>query len=446
MVAAVATCAAAGIEVLPKAQHSFLLLTSPRSGSEWIMNNLNGHPSICSSPSSDQIGYPTEALIPHSAFHSGVPDTNINKGCFYAFVRDSVNEIAHNSTLSAACTSKTMQNIVMLEQPWTTHFIRLCNIYHALANNYSNPNIFLKWSEAFLHENTTFLGCSCKPGTCVKGLKVMTNWIRKQEYSSMIRGFVSGLKVIRLERKNLFQRYKSFLTASQTGVWHIRSVLPNTTTTNAIMAPSITIDVKEMIRDMKTMESNDKYANKEILEWDGNVMWLTYEDCKTSPEECFNKMGRFLGVLTRKDFKWIDGNVDTLQRTSQGGSLSGIENKDEVAHALAINGWAGFLIDETHHSFNRTDFFNRSGGQRFNENSIIIENQYIMERMDSSYLINLMLVLLFVTVVKLKMVERKGNKRGGSLVQFNRVTCSRPKPKIRESPSAASFPAASFPA
>lgn len=398
-----------GNEVPPKNQFPFILLTSPRSGSEWVMNTINGHPSICSSPISDQIGYPTEALIPTSL--SAVPNENINKGCYYAFVRDSVKSIAQNATLASACALGNVKNTLLSEQPWATHLGRLCNIYNALSKNYSDANIFLQWSDAFLSQNMSLLGCACKPGTCVKGLKIMTNWIRKREYADMVREFVSGTKVIRLERKNLFKRYKSFLTATKTGVWHIRSGQSNISAPEE--APSINIDVGSMTQEIKKMESNDRHANKEILAWGSDVLWLTYENCFKSQEECFSRIGKFLGVPVMDDLPGgFDLNSAKMRPTSRDVILSGISNKEEVIHALASNGWTDFLSD----CFTKKDDCNTSSSTlTMNESSsakpMLDGFVYKDEGIEVFQAMRLALFLCFVAVFKLKVVINKAKPR-----------------------------------
>lgn len=347
-------------EVPPAFQQTFVLLTSPRSGSEWIMNSLNAHPSICSFPISDRIGFPTEALIPGKEFQDNEQmqgNKNINLGCYYAFVEYGINAIVQNATLSSACAFP--ESARGLEEPWATHIGRLCNIYHALDMNYSDSNIFAHWTDAFANEKTSLLGCTCEASTRVKGLKVMTGWIYDKtkgmysEHSKLLDElFTRNVKVIRFKRKNLLNRVTSMWIAEKSGVWHMRGNTSNSSDPQAPEnVPKVGINVEKLIGELKYMDSCDKHADKKFAEWGDKVLWLTYEDCKRNPEQCFNEMGRFLGV---SKFQWFGSGRDFLEVTVKKTGLDRIENKGEVERALIDTGFAEFLDSDSLTPTNRS--------------------------------------------------------------------------------------------
>ena len=70
----------------------FAVLTSPRSGSEWLMTMLDQHPEVCASGESKkpEMGFPTEAMLSQGT--SWLPICSIKKGCTLGIVLDGISE------------------------------------------------------------------------------------------------------------------------------------------------------------------------------------------------------------------------------------------------------------------------------------------------------------------------------------------------------------------
>ena len=146
-------------EQLPKevTRDLFMLLTSPRSGSEWLMTMLDQHPHVCASGESHrpESGYPTEAML--SQGMSWLPMCSIKKGCTLEFVLDGIS----NFTNSGATDPHLCQPGVQFEYTASNidqHRQRICNFINVLDGNFTKENTLLKWTEAFVNEDKRFMG------------------------------------------------------------------------------------------------------------------------------------------------------------------------------------------------------------------------------------------------------------------------------------------------
>jgi len=72
---------------LPPPRQKLLLVTEPRSGSEWMMDLLDAHPDICSSGERDfpTNGFARESMIP-GRWDLGIDDCSLKRGCMWSFV------------------------------------------------------------------------------------------------------------------------------------------------------------------------------------------------------------------------------------------------------------------------------------------------------------------------------------------------------------------------
>ena len=72
---------------LPPPRQKHLLVTEPRSGSEWMMDLLDAHPDICSSGERDfpTNGFARESMIP-GRWDLGIEDCSLKRGCMWSFV------------------------------------------------------------------------------------------------------------------------------------------------------------------------------------------------------------------------------------------------------------------------------------------------------------------------------------------------------------------------
>ena len=151
----------------------FQVLTSHRSGSEWVMTMLDQHLKICASGEvkKPEVGFPTEAMSPiHGA--SWLPQCSIKKGCSFQFVRDGVRNLtASENSLGRCCEDIMLQtDFCPIASAFPIdHKQRLCTFAQSLNGNYTDEAILEVWTQAFVDENQSLLGCACPRGTTVKG-------------------------------------------------------------------------------------------------------------------------------------------------------------------------------------------------------------------------------------------------------------------------------------
>ena len=143
-------------------------------------------------------------------------------------------------------------------------------------------------------------------------------------------------KVIRLKRSNLFERYKSLLVAQQTGLLHAYSESELST----VKSVTLNISVQEMLRQLSWEKEVDEAADEWARNYSSKVLFVDYQWCKFSPNDCRTRMISFLGmdatILPEKD------DVGVLAFKARD-PLDGVVNKKEVAEALRANGWSSFL-------------------------------------------------------------------------------------------------------
>lgn len=319
----------------------FMILTSPRSGSEWVYNQLDQHPLVCAS-SEQAYGYPAEALLPSDANH--LPLCSAKRGCTLQFVLTNIMKLTNNSNMIGSVPRcNTLYRDAEYQDPLPQeHLRRLCNFIEKLKGNYSAPSIIITWVDAYVAEDESLLGCFCPKGSRVKGQKIMGSWITtRRNEPPKIANFhetaFAGSKVIRLKRRNLFERHKSLVTAQTTGLWHARTVNESS---YFDQKRNIFIPVDKMLKNMEFMEDVDRKADEWVRKYASDVLWVDYDECKHASTACFNKMFEFLGVekLSRMEQRIIE-----FSKGKQTNVLDNIVNKDEVRDALITNGWGKFI-------------------------------------------------------------------------------------------------------
>ena len=337
-------------EQLPKenGKQLFTLLASDRAGVQWIMSLLDDHPAICASGESrkPQSGFPADVMQPWGT--PWLPVCSIKRGCSFAFILDAISDLVgsmdrrgRTNRLPARCESDYRNENDELGQ----HLPRVCNFFRSLNGNYTDSAIAAKWVESFRDENQDLLPCSCPRGTTVKGVKVLVEWLLYQNYPNQSMGpaemvlnetAISGSKIIRLKRRNVWERYLSSVVAQQSNVYHIKSHGEKTV---QLAAGNITISIDDMMNKITSMEAIDKAGDHWARQHASTLLEVYHEDCKRNTTDCFRQIFEFLEV----DPTYISNKKSTLQpivaSANIGSTSFHITNKGAVEEALAVNGY-----------------------------------------------------------------------------------------------------------
>eukprot|EP00934_Nitzschia_sp_Nitz4_P006067 Nitzschia sp. Nitz4//scaffold441_size7222//3174//5670//NITZ4_009161-RA/size7222-processed-gene-0.0-mRNA-1//1//CDS//3329552025//6057//frame0 len=320
----------------------FTVLTSWRSGSEWVFDMLDQHPDLCASGESfnPQRGFPTEAM---NVFESPwLPVCSSKKGCQFQFVMENIQELTSGELPPPRCKLRSSSGNATYTDPLPhEHLVRLCNFIDVLQGDYSQPAVVKAWVDAFVTENQDLMGCSCPLGNKLKGLKLMNDWIINapkppKRLLNLNETAFAGSKLIRFRRANLFERFKSLVTAQQSNVWHARSAAESVQGKQQ----RIHMPVDRMLQSIRYMDRTDRYADDWAQMYASDVLWIVYEDCREAPLDCFNSMFDFLGVPRLDKLK---GKLVSFKKGNKYQLLDNIENKEEVRLALKANGWGHFV-------------------------------------------------------------------------------------------------------
>lgn len=314
-----------------------MILTSYGSGAEWVYNQLEEQPDLCTS-SEPAYGYPFDALEPSETHVLPLCSTKI--GCTLQFILEYIQKITSDSNTTgfpSFCYTP-YKNVEYLDPLPMEHRKRLCNFINRLDGNYSKSAIFGTWVDAFVAEDKSLLGCFCPKGTQVKGLQIMGDWIatfpnEPPEISNLHATALAGSKVIRLERQNLFERYKSLITTQTAKLKKARTAEESD---QDDQDQAIHIPVKEMIQEIIHMETVDRQADEWAIKYASDVLWVESNECEMSPTVCFKRIFEFLGLRNTED---LDDGLTTREKNL----LDGIENMEEVRDALIVNGWGRFI-------------------------------------------------------------------------------------------------------
>mmetsp|Transcript_24540 Transcript_24540/g.42002 ORF Transcript_24540/g.42002 Transcript_24540/m.42002 type:complete len:1055 (+) Transcript_24540:79-3243(+) len=316
----------------------FAVLTSPRSGSEWLMTMLDQHPEVCASGENakPEMGFPTESMLSQTT--SWLPVCSLKKGCTLGFVIDGINEFTSGGTISDPPQCQPGFSIKHFDANVDGHRERICNFIEALNGDFAKESIVLKWTEAFLHEDRRFLGCGCPRGSKIKGLKMMSGWLGSKNSINYIGNMADTVfndaKIIRLKRTNLWDRYKSLLKAQVTALWHARSD-EDVAGKNVMLK----VPVEQMVVDVEWMKQVDDEADEWAQKYASDVMFVDYEECKASADTCRTEMFDFLGVESSKHKS--EASISAFEKAND--PLHGVENREEVTEALGVNGFGSFI-------------------------------------------------------------------------------------------------------
>lgn len=168
---------------LPKTptKNLFALLTSYRSGGDWVMSLLDDHAEVCASGETHrpETGFPRDAMVGEGINY--LPTCSTKKGCTFGFVLESIFDLVkHNLTDSVCLYDEYDHNVngSLGFLQFSEHRTRICNFVRALNNTFTKEAIIIKWVEAFANEDKKLLGCGCARGTQIKGLKILVDWIQ----------------------------------------------------------------------------------------------------------------------------------------------------------------------------------------------------------------------------------------------------------------------------
>ena len=201
------------------------------------------------------------------------------------------------------------------------HFIKIPGIGNKLNYVVNYPFVWLKL-KGFLNRFFT----SNSKGEQARGFKLM----HYQTY--YLPGVVDYLakekiRVIVLIRKNVLRNTLSDLRARSTGVYHNAAGVK----VNAI--PKFKVDVQELGRKMREIESFNKQLDKASEKLDRKIVY--YEDFENW-ESCIAGVQQFIGVSeTKLAAASKKLNPERLEDM--------LENYDEVKNWLTVNGYSAYL-------------------------------------------------------------------------------------------------------
>jgi hypothetical protein len=329
----------------------FTLLAAERTGAHWIMSQLDMHPHVCASGEADrpESGFPADVLLPGGL--PWFPECSLKRGCTFAYIRDSVLELTNNGKLShpTRCTPSYQAK----NDPLTLNLDRLCNFISKLKGDYSNAAMARVWVDAFSEEDKDVIACGCERGTLAKGVKVMSEWITYKGYPNENVGppdivlddtKLSGRKVIRLKRRNLWARYKSMLLAQATDMYHPTTVEEKKSQLET--AGDVTVSMADLTWRIQFMKDIDDAGDAWAKAHASEILELYYEDCRDDSLDCFRRLFDFLGV----DKEYVEKHKGRFESEfasiNLDGTLNNIANKGAVIEALGANGWTDFIDDK----------------------------------------------------------------------------------------------------
>ena len=338
-------------EQLPKenGRQLFTLLASDRAGAQWIMSLLDDHPAVCASGESrkPESGFPADVMQPWGT--PWLPVCSIKRGCSFAFIHDAISDLVDSIDRRGRTNrmpTRCEPNFANKNDELGHHLPRVCSFFRSLNWNFSESAIAAKWVEAFRDENQDLLPCSCPRGTSIKGVKVLVDWLMYQNYPNQPMGpaemilndtAISGSKVIRLKRRNSWERYLSSVVAQHSNVYHVKSGSEKTAQLAA--AGNITISIDDMLTKISNMEAIDVAGDNWARQHASSLLEVYHEDCKLNVTECFRQIFEFLEVDKSYTPAKISIFEPVLASTNLRSTSLHITNKGAVEEALAVNGY-----------------------------------------------------------------------------------------------------------
>ena len=308
----------------------FVVVADKRSGADHVMRILNQRDEICASGD-----YPTSALMNNDI--SWIENDSTEKGCTLAFIRKNIAQIVQDvpeNETSPRCSA----DYNAANDELRPHLQRFCNMIAVLDGNYSAPAISNVFVDAFLNDpDNKYTGCSCPKAAVVKGLKVNADWI--SEEIPLETTAVHGAKIVRLTRRNLFERFMSINVAQKTNIWSIQSEQDKASQMEAYVNADNTIDIDYMLLQFEDMLYDDQNTDSWVKKNAGEILWIDYAHIRNNPAFAFERIYSFLGIDAAMDHYQTSAMIPYEGKAL----LQYIANAEEVIDVLRASGFGHFI-------------------------------------------------------------------------------------------------------
>lgn len=336
------------------------IYASEFTGIDFIMAELDMHHEVCASGEHDrpETGFPTDSLDPSGL--DWLTSCSVKKGCTFGFVNQSVVELLSTMTdddvSPRRCSDhyNPSDNNDILEM----HLPRLCSFVRQLDNRYDSTRLLQLWIDAYAAEDKSLLGCKCPRGVKVKGLKVLPEWTTYYwdeaiSYSklNLNQTKLHGSKIIRIQRQNLWSRYKAMMTAIQTQIFNPSTPAEKKTQLEALSkSGNLTLDIFHLDWHILYMQALDRAADAWAADHGSNVLSLVYEDCMKNSTSCVEQVYNFVGVSavhnskTKKElYTAMFAGYDEIEA-----SMEYVANAFEIEEKMGLHGWDRFISKRVH--------------------------------------------------------------------------------------------------
>jgi lipopolysaccharide biosynthesis glycosyltransferase len=356
-----------GIDIpsqLPKdnGKELFTLLASDRAAAHWMMSLLDNHPAVCASGEGQkpESGFPADSMDPWGT--PWLPICSVKVGCSYTFIRNAIQSLVgsmdrrgRSNRIPLRCQKFTGSGNAVSgangdSDVLGNHLPRVCNFFRFLNNNFTDSAIAATWVEAFRDENEYLLPCSCQRGTVVKGVNILAEWLMYENYPQQSMGpaylalnatALSGSRIIRLKRRNLWERYVSSVIAQHSKLNHVKSQTGKAI--RILAAMNITISISDMLMKLNNMSAIDLAGDNWAKSHGSKVLEVYHEDCRKDAERCFKQIFEFLDV----DASFVSAKKEVFESKfasfNKGIDAIHVTNKGAVEEALFLHGYGGYI-------------------------------------------------------------------------------------------------------
>ncbi|KAJ8606220.1 hypothetical protein CTAYLR_010535 [Chrysophaeum taylorii] len=380
---------------------SFVVLTAPRSGSEWFMNVIDQHENVCASgeQQSSGRGWPRESLLPSHLLADDVDVCQPKAICHWAVasrlletllleagddlripsVCDSPSIVrtrehdyygSHLGTLcailerSVPATAATIDVVGGTRESWVTQVMHESfRVFVGEVLGGARPSLHFSsrdatdWTGRALSGTTPLqVPCACPSSTKISGTKVMSGWLKNDRVSTGVSNINKkydslhftgvleelGSKIIVLDREDIFASYVSLRVAGDTRRFHCRG-------SSCRHEGRVNVDVDGLLQFVQHTKRQREARDDLLAGTNFEVLHVQYESCVANQTACFQEVLEFLEV--ENDARVIDdllaGASDAISLDTRSASER-VVNIDEVAKALAAVGLEHYLTLEDH--------------------------------------------------------------------------------------------------
>jgi hypothetical protein len=319
-------------------QGLFLVVSDARSGAEMLLRNIDGH-GLCASTATGD--YPAAALLPNTM--PWLDDSLTEKGCTFAFVRDSLHNILsdkrNDDNSSNNTPTQCQADYDSTHDPLKNHLPRFCRFLEDLHGDTSAENIARIFVNAYISDDQNkYTGCHCNKNTRHKGMKLSVEWL---DQIPLHQTAFHGSKIIRLTRRNLFERYLSMVMAYRTEVYQVIEISHKQTQVEKFKKLNFEIDIDEMLSELERFRSDDEKGDAWTRDNAEVILQIDYDDLRTHPGESFAKILLFLG--NEENYNSDIGKILEFQQFRASNLLAHVRNRDQVMEALGANGYGHFV-------------------------------------------------------------------------------------------------------